>query len=132
MHCLIVCFCIKGSNEKYFNINVINRDGPDIRKISDIRHIRLIFQYPKYRRISGAKPPDIRLIFRISGSILHTIFQRQKFITDYTIEILENFCSIICYEFLMLKMVCNIEPDIRQINRISGGFAPDIRRYFGY
>ena len=29
-------------------------------------------------------------------------------------------------------MVCNIEPDIRKIKRISGGFAPDIRRYFGY
>ena len=29
-------------------------------------------------------------------------------------------------------MICNTEPDIRQINRISGGFTPDIRRYFGY
>ena len=33
-------------------------DGPDIRKISDIR---LIFQYPKYRRIYRAKALDIRL-----------------------------------------------------------------------
>ena len=32
----------------------------------------------------------------------------------------------------MLKMVCNIELDIQQINRISDCFAPDIRQYFGY
>ena len=41
---IIYCICI--------------RDGSDIRKISDIR---LIFQYPKNRRISEAKAPDIRL-----------------------------------------------------------------------
>ena len=34
---------------------VFIRDGQNIRKISDIRHIRLIFQYPKYRRISVTK-----------------------------------------------------------------------------
>ena len=51
-------------NGMYYLTNqlfVNTRDGPDIRKISDIRHIRLTFQYPKYRRISGAKSPDIRL-----------------------------------------------------------------------
>ena len=40
---------------------VKTRDGLDIRKISDIQHIQLFFQCPKYRQICGLKLPDIWL-----------------------------------------------------------------------